>query len=170
MTTILVTRRQIGWDSQLHFGELKMTIPTSKVFINTMGVWATAGNTGFCNRAIKAIMENVELPAVPGLLDGAADAGGWEVMRIWRDEHGDTCRMFWSETSPFGFTPPETFGMGSGTSFVMGAFAACGDVLESLKLAADHDTGTGGGLFVEDLDAMLAYAGEMQPGDDFPDA
>lgn len=164
MTTILITREFIGWDSCLTFGSQRHINPEPKVLVNEYGIWAGAGAPDICDKAVQLCCsgEDTDFTEVPGFVEASQRAGGFELVRVWRDKHGDIAIRYWADDSIYGFMPPLPVALGSGSSFVLGAYYASGrDVPLAMQLAAEHDEGSSGPVTVLSTDAMLDQSEHM---------
>jgi len=158
LTTILITPEYIAWESCLTFGGQRHINAEPKVVVNDFGLWAGAGAPDICDKAMRVLCsdEDVDLTEVPGFVEAAQRAGGFELARVWRDAYGDLAVQWWSDTNLYGFVPPLPLALGSGSSFVLGAYYASGrDVPLAIQLAAEHDEGSSGPVFVKSTNAML---------------
>ena len=156
MTTILLTDDMIGWDSQLTFGDQTHPCSFEKVFVDANGVWAFAGSPSNAMRAIKGIVAGEYFTEIPGLMESAVGGENpFEIFRMWEGADGERHVRYWSEENIYGFTPPLPMALGTGSSFVLGAYyGAERNVNIAMKLAVEHDAMSGGEVHVDSTLSM----------------
>jgi hypothetical protein len=147
VTTILITEEWVAWDSAMRFGAEQHSTPDPKVIVRPDGVWAAAGSSDLADRVVVCLSEGQCITSIPGYFEqmNMGNSGGFEVVRLKWDKAGRLVVRYWSDSTLFGFTPPLPLALGSGSSFVLGAYyGSGGDAVKAVELAAQHDGWSGG--------------------------
>lgn len=135
MTTIAVDREMIAWDTQITFGNERMTAKAKKVRVIDGVIFAMCGEYGRFESLIDWWKNGAE--------DAKAPKGSWDFLVI---ESPTQMRLYGPNTQAgIPLVPPVT--MGTGDQFAMGRLAAPGaSAKDAVKAAFGRDIYTGGSI------------------------